>query len=180
VLVITGANQGGKTTFARAVGQVHHLARLGCLVPGRRGEVFLCDQIFTHFEREEDLHRLSGKLEDDLTRVKTILDRATSNSLVILNEIFTSTTAQDALYLGTQVLHRLIERGMPCVCVTFVDELSRLSGSTVSLVAGVDPENPTVRTFTVLPKVSDGLAYAEAIASKYELTYPRLRERITS
>jgi len=180
VLVVTGANQGGKTTFARTVGQVHHLARLGCPVPGRRGEVFLCDQIFTHFEREEDLHRLSGKLEDDLTRIRTILDHATSDSIVILNEIFTSTTVQDAIYLGTHVLHRVIERGMLGLCVTFVDELSRLDEATVSLVAGVDPHDPTVRTFTVTPKAADGLAYAEAIAAKYGLTYRGLRERIAS
>jgi hypothetical protein len=180
VLVVTGANQGGKTTFARMVGQAHHLARLGCPVPGRRGQVFLCDQIFTHFEREEDLHRLSGKLEDDLARIKTIRDEATGDSLVIMNEIFTSTTVADAIYLGSQVLARLIERGPLGVCVTFVDELSRLDEATVSLVAGVDQDDPTTRTFTVAPKTADGLAYAEAIAGKYGLTYPRLRERIGS
>ena len=180
VLLVTGANQGGKTTFARMVGQVHHLARLGCPVPGRRGQVFLCDQIFTHFEREEDLHRLSGKLEDDLTRIKTILDEATGDSLVVMNEIFTSTTVQDAIYLGSQVLARLIERGALGVCVTFVDELSHLDEAIVSLVAGVDPDDPATRTFTVAPKAADGLAYAEAIAAKYGLTYPRLRERIGS
>lgn len=142
--------------------------------------MFLCDQILSHFEREEDLHRLSGKLEDDLTRIKTILDEATGDSLVVMNEIFTSTTVQDAIYLGSQVLARLIERGALGVCVTFVDELSRLDEATVSLVAGVDPDDPATRTFTVAPKAADGLAYAEAIAGKYGLTYPRLRERTGS
>jgi hypothetical protein len=81
---------------------------------------------------EEDLHRLSGKLEDDLTRIKTILDEATGDSLVVMNEIFTSTTVADAIYLGSQVPARLIERGPLGVCVTFVDELSRLDEATVT------------------------------------------------
>jgi len=96
----------------------------------------------------------------------------------VMNESFGSTTLSDALSVGTEVMRRIIGLDALCVFVTFVDELSRLGPTTVSMMSTVVPEDPAVRTYRVVRKRADGLAYAAAIAEKYGLTYQALRQRI--
>jgi DNA mismatch repair protein MutS len=179
IVVVTGPNQGGKTTLARTVGQLHYLAALGCPVPGTSAHLFLCDQVFTHFEREEELVNLRSKLEDDLVRVHAIFEQATANSVLIFNEIFTSTTLDDALFLGRRILDRVVALDALCVYVTFADELSTIGETIVSMVSTVEPDDPAMRTYKVVRRRADGLAYAAALADKHRLTYEQLRRRIS-
>uniref|UniRef100_E6Q386 Putative Mismatch repair ATPase (MutS family) n=1 Tax=mine drainage metagenome TaxID=410659 RepID=E6Q386_9ZZZZ len=178
MFVVSGPNQGGKTTFARTFGQVHFLAALGCRVAGVEAFTFLFDTIYTHFEREELPGSSRGKLEDDLIRIHDILGKATSRSVIILNELFASTTADDAALLGTRILRAILDLDAIGVCVTFIDELSTLSDKTVSVVSLVDPTHSNRRTFRLVRKPADGLAYALALAQTYELTYDLLSARL--
>ena len=176
VAVVTGPNQGGKTTFARMVGAIAWLAALGLPVPGRHARLPLPDQVLTHFGRSEELADLRGALEDDLLRLRGILDVATPRSLVILNEVFTSTTAADAVQLSRAALERILDLGSTCVWVTFLAELAEPPA--VSLVSQVDPEDPTVRTFRVVRQPAGGPTWAESLATAQGLDRDSLRRRL--
>lgn len=179
IIVVTGPNQGGKTTFARSFGQLHYLANLGCPIPAKKAKLFLFEGIFTHFEREENIKDLHGKLESDLLRIRKIINQITDRSLVILNEIFTSTTARDAVFLGKKVLKKIIKKDSIAICVTFLDELTSMSPKVVSMVAQVESDDPTNRTYKLIREKANGVAYAVSIAEKYRLTYDCLKERIS-
>jgi DNA mismatch repair protein MutS len=178
ILVISGPNQGGKTTFARVIGQLHHLARIGVPVPGSAARLPLVDAILTHFERQEEVEDLTSKLENDLLRIQRILAAATSDSLLIMNESFTSTTVGDQLFIGRRVIRQIIDCGLLCVAVTFLEELASLDPSTVSMVSTIDPAQPALRTFKIVRRAADGLAYAMAIAEKHRLTYQNVKARL--
>lgn len=177
IAVVTGPNHGGKTTFARTIGQIHYLASLGLPVPGKSVSISIPDSIFTHFEKEETIENLRGKLEDDLFRIHLILQNSTPNSLIIINEMLSSTTLKDSLILGKSILEKIRAKGSLCFFVTFIDELAHTSG-VVSLVGSVSPENPEVRTFIIKRRSADGLAYAMALARKYSLTHDDILRRV--
>ncbi len=178
VLVITGPNQGGKTTFLRLLGQLHYLAALGGPVPGSSAEVLLADRVFTHFEVGEQTADLSGKLHDDLVRLARILSAATPRSLILLNEVFSSTALEDALFLGTKVLEQIGRIGALCAYVTFVDELTSLGLWTVSLVSALDPEQPLRRTFKILRRPADGRSLALSVAERHRITGDWILKRV--
>ncbi|MGB9755671.1 MAG: MutS-related protein [Desulfurella sp.] len=175
IAIVTGPNHGGKTTFLRSIAQVAYFSKIGLKVPAKRADIFLFDSIWTHFERQEIVQSLKSRLESDLIRIKTILDNATDKSLIVLNEIFSSTTYNDALFLSKQIIKMILKKGCLCIIVTFMEELCQIE-QTESFVAEIDKNQE--RTFKIVKKSPDGLAYAMSIVSKYRLTKEDLKQRI--
>lgn len=169
VLVVTGPNQGGKTTFCRAVGQLFHLAALGCPVPAASARLRLATRIDTHFERTEDASDPGGQLEDDLRRIRDVLERSGPGSVVLVNEMFSSTSLADAEALGRRVVEQLAQTGALTVWVTFVERLARLGPEVASLVAEVSDDREVRRTLRVRRRPPDGRSYALALAHRHGL-----------
>lgn len=178
VIVITGPNQGGKTTFARSVGQMMHLFSLGLSVPGVSASLPVVSRIFTHFEKEENVENGAGKLMDDLERIKPMLDKADRDSFFVVNEIFASTTLDDATEISRRVMRRLLDIGSLAIWVTFIDEMAEFSKEIVSMMSTVDASGSEKRTYHIERKSADGLAHAMYIARKHALTYEQLMGRL--
>jgi DNA mismatch repair ATPase MutS len=98
--------------------------------------------------------------------------------VIIINEGFSSTTYEDALFLGERMLARVRERGSIAVYVTFIDELASFGEAIVSMVAEVDEHDSTRRTYRILRGAPAGTAYAAAVAARGGLAYEQLKERL--
>lgn len=176
IIVVTGPNQGGKTTFARMFGQLHYLASLGFFVPGRSAHLKQVSHFYSHFSSTVNI--VSGGLKSELLRLKTITDQADESSVVIINEIFAAATMSDGLALGQKMIECLTEIGCLAVCVTFLEDLAIQNPSTVSMISIVPPDDPSARTYTILRKPPQGKAYAEFLAEANQLRYEQIRRRM--
>lgn len=179
VFVITGPNQGGKTTFSRMIGQIYYLSLLGVPVPAKSVSIVFPKGIFTHFEHEEVAYHDNGKLQDDLLRMREILNHATEDCLIIMNEMLSSTSYQDALQIGKKIIEKLTMKSNISIYVTFVEELSKTNGKVVSMASTVQSEENNKRTYKIIRKEANGLVYAQSLADKYDLSYGKIKQRIS-
>jgi DNA mismatch repair ATPase MutS len=118
VIVITGANTGGKSTFLRSVGLAHLMMQSGMFVPAEVFSSELCDGLYTHYKREEDATMESGKWDEELSRMSEIIDRIKPNSLLLFNESFASTNEREGSEIASQIVGALLDRRVKVVFVT--------------------------------------------------------------
>lgn len=177
IVVVTGPNQGGKTTFARMLGQLVYLASLGLPVPARRASIFLPGHIFTHFEQPENGAAREGRLFDDIERIYVILQQAVSGDLLIINEMLAAAAKQDALALGRKIIQQVADKGVFCVYVTFLAELAAFDERTVSMVSQV-ADSRGRRTYEIKRQKADGKGYTSSLVQSYHLTQSDVVRRI--
>ncbi len=118
IVIITGANTGGKSTFLRSIGLAHLMMQAGMFVCAQSFASEVCEGIFTHYKREEDANMESGKWDEELSRMSEIVGNVKSNSLVLFNESFASTNEREGSEIASQIVHALLDRGIKMFFVT--------------------------------------------------------------
>ncbi len=192
ILLITGPNRGGKTTYVQSAGLIFLLAQIGLPVPARSAHIGLVEGIYSHFPREERPESHSGRLGEEIDRMNAIFETIQPNSLLLLNEPLQSTSAAGSYHLASDVIRVLKKIGIRTLFSTHLHELARGitemnnaengEGRIISLVARVDTEpgkeggkNVHVQpTFKILPGIPAGRSYSEEIARKYGFSYDKL------
>ncbi|GBG08316.1 putative DNA mismatch repair protein MutS [Paenibacillus agaridevorans] len=124
LLIISGANQGGKTIYLQSIGLAQLMMQCGLFVPATSFRASLCDHIFTHFTREEDETMRSGKLDEELSRLDQLIDHLTSRSLLLMNEPFASTTEREGSVIAKDLLSVCSEMHLRVYIVTHFYELA--------------------------------------------------------
>lgn len=126
LIIITGANQGGKSTFLRSVGLAQFMMQAGMYVPATSFVAPICHSIFTHYRRKEDESMESGKLDEELLRMSLIVDQINPKSLILFNESFAATNEREGSEIAYQITSALIERKVKVVFVTHMYEFARI------------------------------------------------------
>jgi len=127
LVIVTGANQGGKSTFLRSIGLSQLMMQSGMFAPATSFSANICESLFTHYKREEDPTMTSGKLDEELARMSEIVDKMTPNSLVLFNESFAATNAREGSEIARQIVSALLERDIKVIFVTHLHEFAHSS-----------------------------------------------------
>lgn len=172
--VITGANGGGKTTFARMIGQILYFHRMGLLVPCERAVIPYFEKLLSHFSNEESEISGRGKLVEELERLQPMMKRENQNSFVILNELFTTAATLDAGIMGQKVLSFFMDTNCSGIYVTHIQSLADERQGVVSMVAELEKDHHT-RSFKITRKPAKEGEYEDSLITKYHMTYEQMK-----
>jgi len=124
LVIITGANQGGKSTFLRGIGLAQLMMQSGMFVAAESFTADLCRSLFTHYKREEDATMTSGKFDEELARMSGIADSLTPDSLLLFNESFAATNEREGSEIARQIVRALLETRVKIFFVTHLYEFA--------------------------------------------------------
>jgi len=176
IFILSGPNQGGKTIYLKALGLSAYLAKCGCYVFCKECRLPFYDNILTHFVQREILGK--SRLVEEIERIEKISNEFNKDSLVLLNESFTSTRRKDSVEISIHYIKKFDEIGCSVGFVSHFYEIPEVyksgENNIISLRSGVG-ENGR-RTYIISEQKGDGLAYARDIARKYGMTYEQIME----
>ena len=181
IFILTGANRGGKTTITQAVGQLFLLAQGGISVPAQRFSFSPADQVLTHFPADEDKTMDLGRLGEECQRFREMYSASTGNSLLLLNETFSTTSFEEGYYIAVDAVRALLDRGCRVIYNTHMDKLAydlvfaiKQPGRTGKAVCLVEETTGGKNSFRVRVAPPEGKSFARDIAEKYGVTYESL------
>ena len=182
IYILTGPNRGGKTILEQSLGLISVMASLGMFVTAGSCEGLPFRNILTHFPIDENLTINYGRLGEEAVRIRELVKNADSNTLLLFNETFSTTSSADALYLCKDLLHILKDKGSFVIFNTHIhelaaciDEMNGWDGKSkmVSLVMEIKDNRPT---FKVKRSAPDTSSYAHNIAEKYGILYGQMKD----
>ncbi len=196
ILILTGPNQGGKTTYLQGVGIVQFLAQVGVYVPGTEATISPLDHLFTHFPLEEKPETDRGRLGEEAIRLARIFEQLSRHSLVLLNESLSSTSFSESLYLAQDIVRMLRRVGARAIYSTHLHELGNRADELNDSVPGDSRIISAVSSpvDTALPIAGDemlhtyklefrpplGQSYAREIAARYGISYQQLEKVLSA
>ena len=185
--IITGPNHGGKSVFLYTVGMVQALFQLGIYVPASEAVISPSTGIYTHFPSSDENNYGKGRLEYECDKLSKILDKVDENSLLLLDEAFSSTSGAEASYIASEVITALGIIGLRGLFVTHIHDLPMKVGEfnnhpdnkskIDNLAAQMENKEDGSRSYKLIRTTPDGLSYARDIAKKYGLELDRIISR---
>ncbi len=150
LIIVTGANQGGKTTFLRSLGVAQLMTQCGMFAPAANLRIDIANALFTHFKREEDAAMKSGKFDEELSRMDAIVDNLAPRSLILFNESFAATNEREGSEIARQIVSVLLERSHKVAFVSHQFDFTHSlyeSGLETALFLRADRQADGHRTF---------------------------------
>jgi hypothetical protein len=125
LMIITGANQGGKSSFLRSIGLAQLMMQCGMFVGAESFDAELCTGLFTHYRREEDTTMQSGKFDEELARLSDIVDNVSPHSMLLFNESFAATNEREGSEIARQIVSAFLEKRIKVFFVTHLYDFAR-------------------------------------------------------
>lgn len=164
LIMVTGANEGGKSTFLRSVGTAQVMLQAGMFVAAEALHADVRTGVFTHFKREEDATMTHGKLDEELARMSTIADFIGSGALLLCNESFASTNEREGSQIAREVTCAMIESGVKVVFVTHLYDLAHhryQRNQAADLFLRAERRADGARTFRLIPGEPEPTSYGQ-------------------
>lgn len=186
--VLTGANNGGKTTYTRAIGIIQVMAQAGIYVPCSSCEISPVDFIYTHFPKEEEVGLNTSRFTQECKQFKVTVDNATRYSMLLLNESIQSTTPTECVFIATELTKIFRCIGVRGVYATHLLELAKnldklnaeVEGDTklVSIVTTVDTTADNKRLYRIVKSAPQEFGYAQTIYKKFGVSFEEVQKRM--